>query len=245
MKRSGTSSGEGGSERRRPAESMTRPSQPPHHHFARDRRVYDQGVHRVGTIYDEVEVVAPPVRLHQCEGFSVRSWRIYLVALDTFQHMWTSEEMYDESSLPRAHDAVRVRDAQRARHVRGEPGRFVSVCFEIHNRHDQGVDFVGTANDNIKVVSPPMGRYSVRIGGSARFPQYLPAFLVAFETINVPAMNVAIRAVLSLCAETHDGPRDGLVHGHVRRCAAHSFHLRGLRSAPRHPSLSFVFSWII
>ena len=210
--------------------------------------------------------------LHQCEGFSVRSWRIYLVALDTFQQMWTSEEMYDESSLPRAHDAVRVRDgqthnghgqgidcvgtesglprahdafrirdAQRARHVRGEPGRLVSVCFEIHNRHDQGVDFVGTANDNIKVVSPPMGRYSVRIGGSARFPQYLPAFLVAFETINVPAMNVAIRAVLSLRAETHDGPRDGLVHGRVRRCAAHSFHLRRLRSALRHPSLSFVF----
>ena len=29
-----------------------------------------------------------------------------------------------------------------------------------------------------------------------------------FETFNFPAMNVAIRAVLSLFAETHDGPRE-------------------------------------
>ena len=41
-----------------------------------------------------------------------------------------------------------------------------------------------------------------------------------FETFKVPAMNVAIRAVLSLFAETHDGPREGL----WRRYVAHSSH---------------------
>ena len=98
---------------------------------------------------------------------------LFLSSLSTFQQVVTSKGMYDESS-PRAHDADRVRDAQRARHERGEPGRFVSVCFVTRNGHDQGVHSFGT-NDTFKVVSPPMRRYSVSIGGSAPFPQYIPA----------------------------------------------------------------------
>ena len=56
-------------------------------------------------------------------------------ALCTFQQMWTLKGKYDSSGLPRAHDAIHVRDFQRARYVRGEPGRFVSECFETHNGH--------------------------------------------------------------------------------------------------------------
>ena len=144
--------------------------------------------------------------------------------------------MYDESS-PRAHDADRVRDAQRARQVRGEPGRFVSVCFVTHNGYDQAVHCVGTANDISKVVSPPMRRYSVRIGGSALS---LSTFhQIMFATFNVLAMNVAIRAVLSLFAETHDGLRDGL----GQRCDAHCSYPRMLRVASYHPSFSFAW-WL-
>ena len=43
---------------------------------------------------------------------------------------------------------------------------------------------------------------------------------------------------VSFCFETHDEPCDGL----MLRCAAHSSHLRELRSASRHPSLSFAFT---
>ena len=66
--------------------------------------------------------------------------------------MWTSKGKYDESGVPRAYDADRARDA-----------RFVSVCFETPTGDDQGVDYVGTANDVFKVVSPTLPWYSVRI----------------------------------------------------------------------------------
>ena len=42
--------------------------------------------------------------------------------------MWTSIGNYDESDLPRAHDAGHVRDFPRSRHQRGDPGWFVSFC---------------------------------------------------------------------------------------------------------------------
>ena len=37
------------------------------------------------------------------------------------------------------HDAGHVRDDQRAHHARDEPGRFVSVCFKMHNGHRDGL----------------------------------------------------------------------------------------------------------
>ena len=82
--------------------------------------------------------------------------------------MWTSKGKYDESGVPGAYDADRARDARRARHVRGEPGRFVSVRFETHSGNDQGVDCVGNANDVSKVVSPTLRRYSVKIEARPR-----------------------------------------------------------------------------
>ena len=47
---------------------------------------------------------------------------------------------------------------------------------------------------------------------------------IMFEMFNMPAMYVAIQAVLSLRFVTHVGLRDGL----WRRCAAHCSHLRGV-----------------
>ena len=38
----------------------------------------------------------------------------------------------------KVHDAVLVRDVQRARHVRGDPGWFVSVCYETLNGQRDG-----------------------------------------------------------------------------------------------------------
>ena len=60
--------------------------------------------------------------------------------------------------------------------------------------------------------------------------------LVIFETFNMPAMYVAIQAVLSFYASGRTtGPRDGC----WLRCVTYNDHLRGLRSAPRHSSLEF------
>ena len=39
---------------------------------------------------------------------------------------------------PREHDAVHVRDVQRARHMRGNPGCFISVYYETDNGHHGG-----------------------------------------------------------------------------------------------------------
>ena len=36
-----------------------------HHLVPSDRRAHDQGVHCVGTIYDEIKVVAPPARRYR------------------------------------------------------------------------------------------------------------------------------------------------------------------------------------
>ena len=67
-------------------------------------------------------------------------WRFFfLSSLSTFQQTWTSKGKCDESGLPRAHDADHVREVQRARHVRGDPGRFVSVCFKTHSGHRNGL----------------------------------------------------------------------------------------------------------
>ena len=40
---------------------------------------------------------------------------------------------------PEVHDAVHVGEVQRARHVRGDPGWFVSVCFGTHNGLREGL----------------------------------------------------------------------------------------------------------
>ena len=71
-----------------------------HHHVRRDRRTHDEGVDCVGT------------------------------SNDVSQHIVTSKEKYEESSLPGAHDADHVRDMQRARHERDDLCCFVPVHFE-------------------------------------------------------------------------------------------------------------------
>ena len=82
------------------------------------------------------------------------------------------------------HDAVHVRDVQGGRHLCGDPGWFVSVCYETRNahrdgfvlrqghvvwhhrlpkdrrEHDQGVDCIATIHDEFKVVDPPVRRFS-------------------------------------------------------------------------------------
>ena len=50
-------------------------------------------------------------------------WRTYPVFPQYLPAMWASKGTYDESGLPRAHDADHVRDVQRSRHVRGDPVR--------------------------------------------------------------------------------------------------------------------------
>ena len=104
-----------------------------HHHVPSDRRAHDHGVHCVGTIYDEIKVVAPPAR-----RYAVRIGGSILSTLSTFQQMWTSKGKYDKSGLPRAHNADHVRDVQRARNAHGDSGRFVSVCFKTHHGHRNG-----------------------------------------------------------------------------------------------------------
>ena len=73
---------------------------------------------------------------------SGEEWKIYPVVPQYIPTDADLEGKYDETGLPRACDADRG-DARRARHVRGEPNRFVSVRFETHNGNDQGVDCVG------------------------------------------------------------------------------------------------------
>ena len=69
------------------------------------------------------EVVAPPQRKYFGED-----WGTYPVFPQNLPAMWTSIGNYDESDLPRAHDAGHVRDFPRSRHLRGDPGWFVSFC---------------------------------------------------------------------------------------------------------------------
>ena len=95
--------------------------------------------------------------IHQCEGSLLMIFFFFLSSLSTFQQVVTSKGMYDESG-PRAHDADRVRDTQRARHERGEPGRFVSVCLVTRNGHDQGVHSFGT-NDGVSTDAEVLGEH--------------------------------------------------------------------------------------
>ena len=88
-----------------------------YHHDSRERRTRDGGVECVGTTNDVFKVVSPPVRRS-----SVRIGGSVLSALRTFQQIVISKGEYNESDVPRAHDADHVRDVQRAHHVRGDPG---------------------------------------------------------------------------------------------------------------------------
>ena len=139
----------------------------------------------------------------------------------------------DGSVLPSRTPALHHEEVQVLR-----VGKLMFVCTTLFQgiEHNQGVDCVGTSNDVFEVVSSPVRRYSVRIGGSV-LPS-VPSSLQQpmFETFNVPARNVARR--FAVCFETHDGRRDGL----MRRLAAHSSHLPESRCASRHPSLSFVLA---
>ena len=93
-------------------------------------RAHDQRVRCVGTTSGAIKVVAPPAR-----RYSVMIGGCTPSLLCIVQRMWTSLIL----GLPRVHDASHVRDVLYARHVRGEPGRFVSVCVEMHKGHRDGL----------------------------------------------------------------------------------------------------------
>ena len=68
--------------------------------------------------------------------------------------MWTSIGNYDESDLPRAHDAGHVRDFPRSRHLRGDPGL---VCLFLPR--DTQAEYVAPAV--IYAVPTPVPRYVI------------------------------------------------------------------------------------
>ena len=80
------------------------------------------------------DLYANVVLLHRFRGSGERmakalaaDWTACPVFPRYIPAMWIPKGNYDESGLPRAHDADHVQDVQRSRHVRGDPGRFVSV----------------------------------------------------------------------------------------------------------------------
>ena len=111
----------------------------------------------------ELTALAPPTMfalwyLHQCEGIP-RIGSFFQSPLSTFQQIVTSHGKYDESSPLRAHDADHVRDIQRARHERGDPGWFVSVCFETHDGIRDGLWRRFVAHSSFRGVAKPLSLF--------------------------------------------------------------------------------------
>ena len=80
-----------------------------------------------------------------------------------------TEAPVNSQDHPGVHDAVHVRDVQRARQVRGDPGWFVSVSFETHNGHRDGLMQRGVAQSSLlRRVAKPLSlfveRYGIELG---------------------------------------------------------------------------------
>ena len=90
-------------------------------------------------------------------------------------------------------DGDLARDVRRARHVRGDPGCFASVCFETHDGHRGGLLRRCVAHSShleLRVAPQEREARSCR----ERMTQ------IMFVTLSIPAMHVAVQAVLSLFA---------------------------------------------
>ena len=98
---------------------------------------------------------------------------------------------------PRAHGADHVRDVQRARHERGDPGRTVSFRrFETHDGHRDGLLRRCVAHSSHPELRVAPEEQPVLLKEAPSHRERMAQ--TTFETFNVPAMNVAIQAALSL-----------------------------------------------
>ena len=80
-----------------------------------------------------------------------------------------TEAPVNSQDHPGVHDAVHVRDVQRARQVRGDPGWFVSVCFETHNgRRDGLMQRCVAQSSHLRRVAKPLSlfveTYGIELG---------------------------------------------------------------------------------
>ena len=80
-----------------------------------------------------------------------------------------TEAPVNSQDHPEVHDAVHVRDVQRARQVRGDPGWIISVCFEMHNGHRDGLMQRCVAqSSHLRRVAKPLSlfveRYGIELG---------------------------------------------------------------------------------
>ena len=120
------------------------------------------------------------------------------------------------------HDAAHVRDDQRAHHARDEPGRFVSVCFSMHNGHRDGLlcTFQQRWSSKGKYdESGPPEMFSVRSRPINSFRMY-GAELGSLTDDDIGSQGAAALTLephdepgrfVSVCSKTHNGHRDGLL----------------------------------
>ena len=157
-----------------------------HHHDPRDRRTHDQGVDCVGTADAVFKVVAPPVR-----RYSVRIGGSVLSSSSTFQQIIFGMDHKDCFVGDEAHTKPIVLTLKFL-----IPHNIVTNWDDVAKiRHHILHNELRIASEKHPFVfrEDPLNPKAYR----ERIKQ------IMFETINVPAMNVAIQAALSLFASRH------------------------------------------